>query len=501
MLPPVVQMHGVVRRFGSTEALAGVDFELAGGEIHALLGENGAGKSTLVHVLFGLVRPDAGRFSLFGRPVAFPSPREAMAHGLGMVHQHFMLAPGLSVAENLVLGAGGGSGLRLPEARARLAELCRAHRFEPLDPDRDVDELSVGQQQRLEILKALHREARILILDEPTAVLAPQEVDDLFTALDRLRQAGRSLIFISHKLEEITRLCDRVTVLRQGRNVATLPVGETTPARLSELMVGRGLPPLPVRAPRAEGAPVLQLRELGVKGRGGRPALDRLSLTVHTGEIFGVAGVDGNGQAELEDILAGVRSPDVGDLLFSGVSFRGRDAQARHRAGWAQISSNRTSTGLATALSVEENFALRAHRLPPFSRYGCLAPSGLRNAARAALDAYRIACPGPRAPASALSGGNQQKLVIARELDGNPRLIVACSPTRGLDVAATRFVHETLLARRAAGAAVLLISTELDEVLALADRMGVLVGGRLKEVPPAGRSRQAIGRMMLGESP
>ncbi|MBE7559345.1 ATP-binding cassette domain-containing protein [bacterium] len=359
----------------------------------------------------------------------------------------------------------------------------------------------MGEQQRLEILSALHRSARILILDEPTAVLAPQEVEELFAVLSRLREAGRSIIFISHKLSEITSLCDRVTVLRKGRRVATLPVSEAEVGRLAELLAGRGVPELPARAARAPAEIVLELRELTVRSELERVALERVSLSVRAGELVGVAGIAGNGQAELEEVLAGVRRADGGELRFAGRSAAGWSARERHRAGWAQISSDRRETGLVGGMSVEENLAVRAHRAPPLSRRGFLSPGGMRGVARAALEEYAVACPGPDAPLAALSGGNQQKVVLARELRGRPRLIVACSPTRGLDVAATRFVHETLLTHRAEGAAILLVSTELDEVLALSDRLAVLFRGRLREVPEGKRSRESVGRMMLGAEP
>ncbi len=500
---PAVEMAGITRRFGSTLALSGVDFALAPGEIHALLGENGAGKTTLVNILYGLLAPDAGRIALSGRPARIASPRAAMAQGLGMVHQHFMLVPGLSVVENLVLGAGGGRGWRLDlaSARRRLAELCETHQFQPLPPDRDVASLSVGEQQRLEILKSLHRSARVLILDEPTAVLAPQETDELFAALSRLRARGHSLVFISHKLEEIRQLCDRVTILRKGKSVATLPVSEAGPERLAELMVGHGLPPLPERTPMPPGEVVLELRELVVRARGARPALDRVSLGVHAGEIVGIAGVDGNGQAELEDVLAGVLRPTAGDVMFCGQLTTRWSAERRHREGWAQVASDRQATGLVGKMSIEENLAVRAHRSPPFSRRGFLSRRNMRLAAADASERYAIAGPSPDSPIESLSGGNQQKVVLARELLGTPRLLVACSPTRGLDVGATRFVHETLLARRKAGAAILLVSSELDEILALSDRVAVLARGRFLPVPEEQRSREAIGRLMLGEAP
>lgn len=501
-LPVALSMRGIRRSFGPVQALGGVDFELRGGEIHALLGENGAGKTTLMNVLFGLCRPDAGSIEVFGQPVAMHSPREAVACSIGMVHQHFMLVPGLTVAENLVLGAGGGEGLTLDLSAARRAvgELCRRHQLQPLDPDLPVEDLSVGQAQRLEILKALHRRARILILDEPTAVLTPSEVEELFRELALLRDQGHSLIFISHKLSEIRDICDRVTVLRRGKSVATLSVKQTTPEQLGELMVGRSQPGIETesRAP-AQPSTVLALKSVSTAGRDGGCALKEISLKVAAGEIVGVAGIDGNGQAELEELLAGVRAPASGQLLYEGECVNRMPPNRRHRMGWAVIPADRRETGLVLGLSLEDNLILKSHRRPEFSRAGLLDRSAIREHAKRAIAEYAIAAADPRVPVDRLSGGNQQKVVVARELSGGPKFLAAFSPTRGLDVGATGFVHRTLLSRKAAGLAILLVSTELDEILMLADRIAVLCHGRITELPPKEYDRQHIGQRMMGQ--
>jgi simple sugar transport system ATP-binding protein len=481
------------------------------GEIHALLGENGAGKTTLMKILAGLVRPDSGAVALGGAAVdlAAFTPAEAARRGVGMVHQNCALVPAMTGVENLSFGGPRGGVLFHPR-RARRAAAMLAERFEleamlaerfelevPLE--RRVEDLSVGERQRAEILRALGRGARLLILDEPTAVLTPGETQGLFTALRRLRDAGRAVIFISHKLSEVEEIADRVTVLRRGRAIATLRAREADARELGRLMLGRDLPPLerPARRSAAAG-PALVIEGLSAPGLGEDSRLRGIDLAVEAGEILGVVGIDGNGQRELEEVLAGVRQASAG-----GIRVRGRavepNARALRAAGLAHLSGDRESAGLISAFTLAENLILKgSYDDRRFFRRGLLDAAAARRAARAAAERFAITPGDPDAEISSLSGGNAQKLAVARELDGDPAVLVAVNPTRGLDVASARFVHQELLARRAAGGAVLLISTEFDEVLALADRMVALVRGEVVPVPP-GSDRAAIGAILLGE--
>jgi simple sugar transport system ATP-binding protein len=474
-----------------------VSLEVAPGEVLALLGENGAGKSTLMNVLAGLVRPDSGSLELAGEEVDLArwGPRAARACGIGMVHQHSALVPALTVAENLCFGE---AGLWFRPAHELRAAEALARRFGLEVPvEKKIEELSPGQRQRAEILRALGRGARLLILDEPTAVLTPGEAGALFAAIKRLRGAGRAVIFISHKLAEVEQVADRVAILRRGHMVANLAAGERDARELGRLMLGRDLPPLERRA-AAPGDVRLALRGLSVPGVTERSRLRGLDLTLRGGEILGVVGIDGNGQRELEETLAGVRKPSAGwvELDARRVPLSPR---ALRRAGLAHLSGDRERAGLVRGMSLTENFILKGSWDDRrFFRRGRI---DRRAAARAAGDAVTMfgVTPGdPDRDIALLSGGNAQKLAVARELDGDPPVLVAVNPTRGLDVGSARFVHEQLLARRAAGGAVLLISSELDEVLALADRVVALVRGELRPVPP-GADRAAIGAILLGE--
>ncbi len=507
-------------------ALDRVSLEVPRGEVHALLGENGAGKTTLVNVLVGLVRPDAGALELEGRGVDLDAygPAEAARRGVGMVHQHSALVPAMSVAENLAFGDPRAPRLYRPRRAARaVRQLAEAFGL-AVSPERRVEDLAPGERQRAEILRALSRGARLLILDEPTAVLTPGETRSLFASLRRLREAGRAVIFISHKLAEVEAIADRITILRRGRVAATLAAGAASAGELGRLMLGEELPPLGALRRAARGEPAagepshpqagpqaaqravgerrpqarLEIVDLHAPGLSPAGALRGIELRIGAGELVGVAGIDGNGQRELEEVLAGVRAPTRGEIRVGG---RAVPAQPRalRRAGLAHLSGDRESAGLVPGFTLAENLVLKDSyddcRIFPRGRFDRAA------ARRAALDVaarYAIQPPDPDLDVAALSGGNAQKLAVARELEAGPSVLVAVNPTRGLDVGSARFVHEQLMARCAAGAAVLLVSSELEEVLALADRLLALVRGGLRAIP-AGAGVEEIGAVLLGE--
>ncbi len=458
------------KRFAATEALRGANLELEPAEIHALLGENGAGKSTLVRVLYGLVEPDRGEIRIDDEPVSITSPRHALALGIGLVHQHFMGVPALSVAENLMLGQHGS----LARRHAAACELLERYQL-ALDPDRPAGELAVAEQQRLEIVRALGRDVKLLILDEPTAVLAPSEVELLLAWLSRLREEGRTVLFISHKLTEVSSLCDRVTVLRHGLNVITREVAGLDAAELGRFMLGEAPPP-PGQPPQTQpGEVALRLEDVRAQGLSG------IELELRSGEILALAGIDGNGQGALEQVLAGVRTLDSGSIELRCPPL-------------ALLSGERERTGLVLELALEENLALPMAA----QRNGFLSPRALRGSALDLLQRFGIRAR-PELAAGVLSGGNQQKLCVARALGGGPGVLVAVNPTRGLDVAGTALVREEIRSLAASGCAVLLISTDLDDVLELGNRIAVFFRGALLPLDPAHHGRGEIGRLMLGE--
>jgi simple sugar transport system ATP-binding protein len=498
-----IELHGITKRFPGVTANDQVNLSVRAAEIHAIVGENGAGKSTLMRILYGLYQPDAGTITVKGRPVTIDGPRAALAHGIGMVHQHFTLIPVFTVAENVILGTEPTTAigrLRLREAEAEIAELCRRHGF-ALDPAARVETLSVGEQQRVEIIKVLYRGAELLILDEPTAVLVPQEVDELFTNLRRLKDEGKTIIFISHKLDEVLEISDRITVLRRGRVVGTVDAAGTSKPQLAEMMVGRPVLLDLDHPPVAPGEVRLEARAITVAaGAGGRrQAVRHVHLAVRAGEIYGVAGVEGNGQTELVEALVGLRPIITGQLLIDGRDVTQQTARAIRLMGVAHIPEDRHRRGLALPLAVWENMILGHHYRDDFVNGPLVDRAAVDEFVAERVRDYDIRVADTEAPALALSGGNQQKVIVAREFSFAPRVLVAAQPTRGLDIGATEFVQRQLLAARANGMAVLLVSAWLEEILSLADRIGVMYGGELVAEFERGRvSAAELGLYMTG---
>ena len=494
-------LSGITKRFGDLVANDRIDLIAEGGEIHALLGENGAGKTTLMNVLDGLYRPDEGAISLDDNPVHFGNPGDAIRAGIGMVHQNFMLIPAFTVAENVMLGFERVSRFGLLDrrrARTEIRELSQRFGLE-VDPDALVGDLSVGQQQRVEIVKALAREAQVLILDEPTAVLTPQETDELFTVMRSLRESGRTILFITHKLKEVLAIADRITVIRLGKVVGTTRPQESSEQELAAMMVGRGVVLEVAKGPAKPGEVVLEAQGLTVVDESGRLAVDGISFEVRAGEILAVAGVQGNGQTELAEAVTGL-ALDVGGIVrVGGRDLTGASPRALLRSGVANIPEDRLKDGLVGDFTIAENLVLDVYDERPFSRGGALDWGAIYQSAEERVREFDIRAASIHLPAKTLSGGNQQKVIVARELSRTIRLIVASQPTRGLDVGSIEYVHGRLVSARDAGTAVLLISAELDEVLALADRIVVMYRGRLVGPFEAGvLTREQIGLLMAG---
>jgi ABC-type uncharacterized transport system ATPase subunit len=501
-MPPAIELIGITKRFPGVLANDRISLQIERGEIHALVGENGAGKSTLMKILYGLHQPDAGTIRMAGNPVSLVSPRRAIALGIGMVHQHFKLIPRFTVAENVVLGSEPSRAGRLDmdAARIRLRALCAQYGF-VLDPDAEVGTLSVGEQQRVEIVKVLYRGAEVLILDEPTAVLTPQEVDDLFGNLRRLRAEGKTIIFISHILEEVLAIADRITVLRRGRVVGTLSAAGVTKAQIAELMVGRPvLLDLPV-PPVSPGAVRLEVQGAVVAGARGRPAVRGVSFAVRSGEIYGIAGVEGNGQTELVEALVGLRPLIAGRLTIMGQDVTHGGPRAIRLLGVGHIPEDRHLRGLVLPMEVRENLILGHHGRPAFCGGLLLNQEGIDAFSDDRIEHFDIRTPSIQTPALALSGGNQQKVIVAREFAFAPSVLIAAQPTRGLDIGATEFVRRQVLEARSAGLAVVLVSAMLEEILSLADRIGVIHAGEIvAEFPRGGATPREIGLYMTGDS-
>ncbi len=497
--PPVVELTGITKRFPGVVANRDVSLRIVAGEVHAVVGENGAGKSTLMKIVYGMQAPDEGTISVDGTPVRFTSPADAIAAGIGMVHQHFMLADNFTVLENVVLGAEPSSGGRLDRGRARaqIRELGARYGLD-VDPDALVEHLGVGDRQRVEILKVLYRGARVIVLDEPTAVLVPQEVDALFASLADLRATGVAVVFISHKLDEVLRVADTVTVLRAGTTVTTIPAAGTTPKQLAQLMVGRDLPTPETRESTVTDVVELSVQHLTVRTPEGRPVIDDVSLEVHRGEVLGIAGVEGNGQVELVEALLGLRAA-TGTVRLGDRDISAWSTKQRRDGGIGYVPEDRHRQGLLLSASLWENRVLGHQDRPPARRGPWIDRKASRTDTARIVRDYGVRTPGVDVPAFALSGGNQQKLVVGREMSGAPSLLVASHPTRGVDVGAQAAVWDHLRTARSAGLAVLLVSADLEELIGLSDVLVVMLRGRLvARFDPAATTPELLGEAMTG---
>ncbi len=497
-----VEMRGITKRFPAVLANDHIDIAIKAGTVHAIIGENGAGKSTLMNILYGLHKPDQGEILINGQKQVFGSATDAIACGIGMVHQHFMLVPRLTVADNVVLGKEPRKGLLYDRkgAIAKVAEVCSRHNIQ-VDPGKKVADISLGMQQRVEIVKTLYRGAEIIILDEPTAVLTPQEIDDLGEILRQLKEGGKTIIIITHKLEEVMDFSDDISVLRGGKHIATLRKEATDIPELTRLMVGRDVQ----LGGRKESAPgkeeALRLTDIGYVAEG-RKVLKGISLVLHKGEVLGLAGIDGSGQSQLAEIVAGVLTPSAGSIKFQDRDITGKTVAQRKKGGIGFIAQDRQKHGLVMDFSIAENLVLGFQRRPEYCQYKIGVNSkAVISGAQKRIKEYDIRTPGESVRVSMLSGGNQQKVVVAREMGSRPQLIVADQPTRGVDVGAIEAIHNILIDHRNKGGSVLLVSLELDELMMLSDRIAVFFDGRLMGIlDSASATREQIGMMMVGSS-
>ncbi|MDZ7844766.1 MAG: ABC transporter ATP-binding protein [Anaerolineales bacterium] len=497
-----LEARRVTKRFPGVIANDQVDFTLKKGEIHGLLGENGAGKSTLMNVIYGLYTAEEGQILLDGEEVQINNPHNAIDQGIGMVHQHFMLVPVFTVTENIILGSEvtRGTSLDLTKARKDIQNLSESFGLH-VDPDAIVEDIPVGVQQRVEILKALYRDAKILVLDEPTAVLTPQEADDLFQIMHKLTEQGVSIVFITHKLREVIDIADRITVMRGGKVVGTTTPEETTKQGLAEMMVGREVLLEVEKEPAQPGEPVLEVRDFVVRDERGIEAVHGISFEVREGEILGIAGVQGNGQTELAEALTGLGGGESGELFLGGEKMPQKDPRKLIESGMSHIPEDRQRHGLVMTYPLTDNLVLCTYYQRPFARGVQRNKRAVLNNAEKLIDDYDVRTPGPLVKAGKLSGGNQQKVIVARELSRPLKLLLANQPTRGLDVGSIEYIHKRIIQERDKGAAVLLISAELDEILSLADRIAVIYQGKLVSIHQAGKfSKSELGLLMAGST-
>ena len=497
-----LELRGITKRFGALVANESIDLAVANGEIHAILGENGAGKSTLMNIVYGLLSPDEGTISVDGKIVDIQSPLDALAAGIGMVHQHFMLIPVFTVAENIVLGHEKTKGpglLDLETARAEILRVSAEFNFD-IDPDALVENLPVGLQQRVEIIRALIYDAKVLILDEPTAVLTPQETDELLRNMKKLKDRGTSIVFITHKLREVQEAADKITIIRRGKVVGTASPSASQ-EELASLMVGRPVSlDVDKNAPQL-GSVMLDVKNLSISDHTGRSLVKNVSFELRTGEVLAVAGVQGNGQSELAEAIVGLQEHVHGTISLDGVDITKSSVREALHSGIAFVPESREEDGLIGSFSIEENLILDLHDLPPYAKGPVISPTVVAQEAQKRITEFDIRTQSSKDTASSLSGGNKQKVVLARELSRPVKLVVASQPTRGLDVGSIEFVHERIIAERDSGRAVLLFSTELDEVSALADRIAVMYRGEFIAIVPATTSREDLGLLMAGVKP
>ncbi|WP_052512913.1 ABC transporter ATP-binding protein [Paracoccus sanguinis] len=506
--PPAIELRGISKSFGPVQANRDISMVVPRGTIHGIVGENGAGKSTLMSILYGFYRPDAGQILIGGRDAGITDSQSAIRAGIGMVFQHFKLVPNMTVVENVILGAEDSALLApsLSRARKELRRLAAEYEMQ-VDPDAVVETLSVGHRQRVEILKALYRQADILILDEPTGVLTPAEADHLFRILRGLRDEGKTIILITHKLREIMEITDNVSVMRRGEMVATVRTAETSPEQLAELMVGRKVLLRVDKTPARPGAPVLEISGLRMRDRHGVERLRGIDLTVRAGEILGIAGVSGNGQTQLMEILGGYPEPGAriegaARLNGAGLPLTGADAAARRRAGVGNIPEDRQVEGLIMDFDAWENTVFGHHRDPEYQSGLLMDREAIRSRAARLIEHFDVRPPNPDLAARNFSGGNQQKIVVAREIEERPSLLLVGQPTRGVDIGAIEFIHRRLIEMRDAGAAILLVSVELDEILGLSDRIAVMFDGRIMgERLPDRTTAGELGLLMAGVDP